>query len=121
MVVNPSIAVPVVEPAFANRLRACKRPISPPRRTCAIRGLAAGASSAALPGMSYRFVTCPETGHLEKIEFYDSPLGMLVTSCTRAPSGLECPRSCARNFDLRARLRGLRSGGVDCETEPDFG
>jgi hypothetical protein len=56
--------------------------------------------------MAHRFVTCPETGHLEWIQYVDSPLGMLVASCTRYEPRCDvaCPRTCAARFDLRARL-----------------
>jgi hypothetical protein len=65
--------------------------------------------------MPHRFVTCPETAHLEKIEYLDSPLGMLISTCSRyeSPCDLGCTRACARHFDLRARLWGLTAAALD--------
>jgi len=49
-------------------------------------------------------VTCPETGHLETIELERTPLGVIVTGCSRYPcEALACPRECARRMDRRAR------------------
>jgi hypothetical protein len=69
----------------------------------------AGVRRALTTTMQHRFVVCPETAHLEKIEYLDSPLGMLTFSCSRYASQCElgCSRACARHFDLRARLWGL--------------
>jgi hypothetical protein len=54
--------------------------------------------------MERRAITCPHTAHLEVIDHERSPLGMLVTGCTRfAPGDVRCNRECARRFDLRDR------------------
>lgn len=54
--------------------------------------------------MRAMLVTCPETAHLEKIEYFLSPLGMLVKSCTRFPGCMmDCPRTCAARLDRRER------------------
>ena len=52
-----------------------------------------------------RLVTCPETGHLEELEYESSPFGMLILACTRfRPScAVECPGTCAARFDRRDR------------------
>jgi hypothetical protein len=76
--------------------------------------------------MQHRFVTCPETAHLEKIGYVDSPLGMLITSCSRYEPrcDVQCTRTCAAHFDLRERLlRSQLAVGDTTETdiEVDFG
>jgi len=50
-------------------------------------------------------VTCPESAHLEMIEFEDSPLGVLITACTRFKPGcpMSCSRTCAARLDRRDR------------------
>lgn len=55
--------------------------------------------------MASKFVTCPETAHLELIDYEPHPLGMLITGCTRFTAGcpVTCPRSCAARFDRRDR------------------
>ena len=57
--------------------------------------------------MASMLVTCPETAHLEQIEFDRTPLGILIGGCTRLGPGcsLSCERLCARMFDRRDRLR----------------
>ncbi|MBV8762923.1 MAG: hypothetical protein JO257_36900 [Deltaproteobacteria bacterium] len=49
-------------------------------------------------------ITCPETGHLEEVELERTPLGLLVTGCSRFGAGpVACPRECARRMDRRDR------------------
>jgi hypothetical protein len=42
-------------------------------------------------------VICPETEEVELVEGIDSPLGVLITSCSRVrpPCRLACERACA--------------------------
>jgi hypothetical protein len=50
-----------------------------------------------------KLITCPETVHLEVIEFEDTELGTVITSCSRlARCGLECTRVCAALIDTHA-------------------
>jgi len=50
-------------------------------------------------------VTCPETGHLEEVELERTPLGVVVTGCSRFRDGVPtCPRECARRMDRRDRI-----------------
>jgi hypothetical protein len=58
--------------------------------------------------MAYRLVTCPDTAHLELIEFDESPCGMLILGCStfRPPCEIDCPRTCAARLDQRRRTRG---------------
>ena len=57
--------------------------------------------------MALRWITCPETAHLEEIEYEDTTLGMLVSSCSRyRPCAVECARTCAARLDRRARIEG---------------
>lgn len=60
--------------------------------------------------MPSKLVTCPESAHLEEIEYEETPLGMLVTSCTRftPPCAVDCRRYCTALLDRRRR------------SEPDF-
>jgi ubiquinone biosynthesis protein len=48
-------------------------------------------------------VTCPESAHLEEIKYVDSPLGMLITACTRfSPArAVTCQRMCATRLDRK--------------------
>jgi menaquinone-dependent protoporphyrinogen oxidase len=49
-------------------------------------------------------VTCPETGHLEQVEFERTPSGLVVVGCSRyRDADLACPRECARRMDCRER------------------
>lgn len=52
-------------------------------------------------------LTCPESAHLEKIDYDEHPLGMLVRGCSRfsPPCAVDCPRTCAARIDQRNRLR----------------
>jgi hypothetical protein len=53
-------------------------------------------------------VTCPETAHLEELEYVDDDFGMLIDACTRfaAPCPVTCTRLCARLMDRRRGLVG---------------
>ncbi len=53
--------------------------------------------------MAYLVLTCPETAHLEMIEYEEDALGMLVEACSRfrPPQCVQCPRSCAARLDRR--------------------
>jgi len=31
----------------------------------------------------YRLITCPETAHLEMIDYEDTPFGMVIAGCSR--------------------------------------
>jgi hypothetical protein len=54
--------------------------------------------------MKATWVTCPETAHLEKIEFLHSPVGRLIRACSRFPGcRMDCPRTCAARLDRRDR------------------
>lgn len=53
----------------------------------------------------YRLLTCPDSAHLELVEYLDDPLGTLVAGCSRfrPPCALGCPRTCAALIDRGAR------------------
>ena len=52
--------------------------------------------------MAYRLVTCPETAHLEMIDYEDTPHGMVIATCTQFRTCTEtCPRTCAARLDRR--------------------
>jgi hypothetical protein len=54
--------------------------------------------------MERKAVTCPQTAHLEVIDYERTSLGMLLTECSGfAPGVVCCNRECARRFDLRDR------------------
>ncbi|MCA9680502.1 MAG: hypothetical protein H6709_07350 [Kofleriaceae bacterium] len=55
--------------------------------------------------MAYQLITCPETAHLELIEYEQVPLGRLVQACSRfrPPHCVRCPRTCTARLDRRAR------------------
>jgi hypothetical protein len=57
--------------------------------------------------MALRWITCPETAHLEEIEYEDTSLGMLLSACSRyRPCVVECARTCAARLDRRAHAEG---------------
>ena len=51
----------------------------------------------------YRLITCPETAHLEMIDYEDTPFGMVIAGCSRfrPACAVECPRTCAARLDRR--------------------
>ncbi len=53
--------------------------------------------------MPSRLITCPESAHLERIEYETSPFGMLIRTCSGYLGGCEgtCPRTCAARLDRR--------------------
>lgn len=55
--------------------------------------------------MPSMLVTCPETAHLERIEYEDHPLGMLILACSRFEPGcaMRCQRTCAARLDRKRR------------------
>jgi hypothetical protein len=59
--------------------------------------------------MMKKLVTCPESGHLEKIAFEHTSHGIVIQRCSRfSPKcALDCPRECARRMDRRERAEQL--------------
>jgi hypothetical protein len=55
--------------------------------------------------MATKLVTCPESAHLEQIEFDASPLGLLILGCSSfEPScTVGCQRTCAARLDQKHR------------------
>jgi hypothetical protein len=51
----------------------------------------------------YRLITCPETAHLELIEYEDTEFGRVITACSRfrPACAVNCPRTCAARMDRR--------------------
>ena len=71
--------------------------------------------------MATRYVTCPETAHLERIEYDIHSFGTLVTACTRfdPPCSVNCPRTCAARLDRKRKTdeqAALDSLGVGDDT-----
>lgn len=56
--------------------------------------------------MASKLITCPESAHLEKIEYEDHPLGMLIVACTRfkPDCAVTCARLCAARLDQKRRM-----------------
>jgi hypothetical protein len=56
--------------------------------------------------MERKLITCPDTAQLEEIEYEQSPLGILITGCSRFQprSCVTCDRECARRMNRRDRL-----------------
>ncbi len=86
-----------------------------PRTTCATSGpdaglapCRAGLAAAASSGMAHKLITCPETAHLEMIEYQEDSLGILIDACTRfrPACDVECPRTCAARLDRREQRCG---------------
>ena len=71
--------------------------------------------------MPYQLVTCPETAHLEMIEYEALPIGMLIIECTRSrPAGcLGCSRTCAARFDRRGREAGELALALAADADAD--
>lgn len=71
--------------------------------------------------MPLRWITCPETAHLELIECEDTPFGMLIAGCSRfRPACLvECARTCTALLDRRARAEGSLEP-VEDDTDHDL-
>jgi len=88
--------------------------------------------------MGYLLITCPETAHLELIEYQVHPLGLLVDACSRfrPAASVDCPRTCAARLDRRdqgpprcrrgdtsvevpARLYALRAASRDPDPDPE--
>lgn len=70
-----------------------------PTQNLHVRG--AGVSTATAEVMLRRLVTCPETAHLEEIHYLDSPLGILISACSRLDEDETCTRECAARMDRR--------------------
>lgn len=51
----------------------------------------------------YRLITCPETAHLELIEYEETPMGLVIAACSRFRPACQpsCPRTCAARLDRR--------------------
>jgi hypothetical protein len=62
--------------------------------------------------MAMMLVTCPESAHLEQIEYEDDPAGLLIRRCTAFPGNPVCPRTCAARLDTRRRSKRLADGTV---------
>lgn len=66
--------------------------------------------------MPYQLVVCPETAHLEMIEYETPSIGMLIIECSRfQPDCLGCPRTCAAHFDQREREARDRDRAADAD------
>jgi hypothetical protein len=60
--------------------------------------------------MERKRITCPETAHLELIDYERTPLGVVISGCSRflPRCAVGCSRLCAAMMDRRA-----------CRTDPD--
>lgn len=68
----------------------------------------------------YRLVTCPESAHLELIEYDETPVGMVIRACSRfrPPHEVTCARTCAARLDQAARTRNDNSPTERVELPP---
>jgi hypothetical protein len=53
--------------------------------------------------MPRKLITCPDTAHLEEIDYDDHSLGLLIVACTGVPCDTPCERTCAARLDRRRR------------------
>jgi hypothetical protein len=68
--------------------------------------------------MPLMLVTCPESTHLEQIEYDQHPLGMLIRACSRFEvCRLDCPRTCAARLDRREPAIDVLRIGDDTDPE----
>jgi hypothetical protein len=65
--------------------------------------------------MKSRLITCPETAHLELIDFDATVLGMIILGCSRfQPScAIACTRTCAARLDRREQEERILDIGDD--------
>jgi hypothetical protein len=94
-------------PSIAQRSAHRLRPDGAPRIACAVpRARCVAHELHALPRMPYQLVTCPESAHLELIDYADTPCGKLILGCSsfRPPCNVGCPRTCAALLDRRERI-----------------
>jgi hypothetical protein len=56
--------------------------------------------------MESKRITCPESGHLETIDYERTPCGIVIDACSRfdPACAVGCGGECARRLDLRDRL-----------------
>ncbi len=73
------------------------------------------------PFMPSMLITCPESAHLEELQYEDHPLGMLITGCSRfSPAcAVECERLCAARLDRRRRRQADGSAEEPTEARGD--
>jgi hypothetical protein len=81
-----------------------------------------GTAHVLIPGafMASKLVTCPESAHLEQIDYEDHPLGLLITACSRfqPACAVTCQRTCAAMLDRRNRLeRGFEDEEEDTKVD----
>lgn len=64
--------------------------------------------------MPRMLVTCPETAHLEVLEYIDDPLGMLISGCSafQPECNVACARLCAARLDRKRGLKRHEPGTV---------
>jgi hypothetical protein len=55
--------------------------------------------------MERKLITCPETAHLEEIDYERTSLGLVIVGCSRFQPrcAVECECECARRMDRRDR------------------
>ncbi len=62
--------------------------------------------------MPTMLVTCPESAHLEEIDFDVTPLGMLIRRCSAFRDCVDCPRTCAARLDRRRASGNSKLGAL---------
>lgn len=63
-----------------------------------------------------KLITCPDTAHLEVIEYERTELGTLIAGCSRlSRCRLECGRVCAALLDCHPALDSDSCGGPWCD------
>ncbi len=65
----------------------------------------------------YRLITCPETAHLELIEYEDTEFGCVISACSRFRPAcvVNCPRTCAARMDRRDLPTQVLAFGEDTD------
>lgn len=69
--------------------------------------------------MERKRITCPETAHLELIDYEPTPLGALIVGCSRfLPRGsVSCSRECAVRLDHRDHREHRACSGQDVDAD----
>ena len=65
--------------------------------------------------MQRKLVTCPDSAHLEEIEYEETSCGMVITACSRYAHGeIRCARECEGGPRARTLLDVEKCPSISC-------